>query len=95
MIAAVTLANLNLASDQIDKLKTVPYPQLLAAGEAALKSVAQQTGTPRLGWNVYTDDQYITRLVSRHSRDERQRLQRVQGQPGKRGQQKRLEPAGD
>jgi para-nitrobenzyl esterase len=61
LVAAATLANLNLAGDQIDKLKTVPYPQLLAAGEAALKSVAQQTGTPRLGWNVYADDQYITR----------------------------------
>jgi len=61
MIAAATLANLNLTGDQIDRLKTVPYPDLLAAGEAALKSVAQQTGVPTLQWNVYADDQYITR----------------------------------
>ena len=69
MIVSATLANLNLTTDQIDKLKTVPYPQLLAAGEAALKSVAQQTGTPRLGWNVYADDQYITRAFCDWSAD--------------------------
>ena len=61
MIAAATLANLNLTRDQIDKLKAVPYPQLLAAGEAALKSVAQQVGVRTLTWSVYADDQYITR----------------------------------
>ncbi len=60
-IAAATLANLNLTGDQIDKLKKVPYLELLAAGEAALKSVAQQTGTRRLGWNPIADDEYITR----------------------------------
>ncbi len=69
MIASATLANLNLTANQIDKLKTVPYPQLLAAGEAGLKSVAQQTGTPRLGWNVYADDQYITRTFCDWSAD--------------------------
>jgi para-nitrobenzyl esterase len=61
MIAAATLANLNLTGDQIEKLKTVPYAELLAAGNAALVSVAQQTNTPRLMWNVYVDDEYITR----------------------------------
>jgi para-nitrobenzyl esterase len=61
MIAAATLANLNLTGEQIDKLKTVPYGELLAAGDAALRSVAQQTSTPRLMWNVYPDDEYITR----------------------------------
>jgi len=61
MIAAATLANLNLTGDQIDKLKAVPYPELLAAGEAALRTVAEQTGSRRVGWNVYADDQYITR----------------------------------
>jgi len=69
MIASAALANLNLTADQIDKLKTVPYSQLLAAGDAALKSVAQQTGTPRLGWNVYADDQYITRAFCDWSAD--------------------------
>ena len=61
-IAAATLANLNLTGDQIDKLKTIPYQELLAAGNAALKTVAQQTATPRLGWNPIADDQYITRV---------------------------------
>ena len=60
-IAAETLKNLNLTGDQIDKLKTVPYPDLIAAGDAALKTVAQQTPGQRVGWNVYADDQYITR----------------------------------
>ncbi len=61
MIAAATLTNLNLTGDQIDKLKTIPYTDLIAAGDAALRSVAEQTNTPRLMWNVYADDQYITR----------------------------------
>ena len=34
-IAAHTLKHLNLTGDQIDKLKTVPYSQLIAAGAAA------------------------------------------------------------
>lgn len=61
MIAAATLKNLNLTGDQIDKLKSIPYPDLIAAGNAALKTVAEQTGARRLGWNVYADDKYITR----------------------------------
>ena len=61
MIAAATLANLNLTGDQIDKLKAVPYPDLLAAGQAALKSVAQQNGQRNLSWNPIADDQYVTR----------------------------------
>jgi para-nitrobenzyl esterase len=60
-IAAATLANLNLTGDQIDKLKTIPYPELLAAGNAALKTVAQETGNARLGWNPIADDEYVTR----------------------------------
>lgn len=60
-IAAETLKNLNLTGDQIDKLKTVPYPELIAAGDAALKTVAEEIGAARLMWNVYADDQYITR----------------------------------
>jgi para-nitrobenzyl esterase len=60
-IAAATLANLNLTGNQIDKLKTIPYPELLAAGNAALKTVSQQTGNARVGWNPIADDQYITR----------------------------------
>lgn len=60
-IAAETLKNLNLTGEQIDKLKTVPYPELIAAGDAALKTVARQIGAPRLMWNVYADDQYLTR----------------------------------
>ncbi len=61
MIAAETLKNLNLTGDQIDKLKAVPYPELIAAGDAALKTIAEQNGGQRVGWNVYADDKYITR----------------------------------
>ena len=60
-IAAATLENLNLRGDQIDKLKALPYPQLLAAGEAALKTVAQKLGWRGLGWHVIPDDRYILR----------------------------------
>jgi len=60
-IAAATLANLNLTGNEIDKLKKIPYLDLLAAGQAALKSVAQANGQRNLGWNPIVDDNYVTR----------------------------------
>jgi para-nitrobenzyl esterase len=60
-IAAATLANLNLTGDQIDKLKAIPYPELLTAGEAALKTVGAEIGMRNLSWPVYADDKYVTR----------------------------------
>ena len=60
-IAAHTLKNLNLTGDQIDKLKTVPYSALIAAGTAALRSAAQEVGRPTLNWEVIADDQYVMR----------------------------------
>ena len=60
-IAAHTLKNLNLTGDQIDKLKTVPYTALIAAGTAALRSAAQEVGRPALNWDVIADDQYVMR----------------------------------
>ena len=60
-IAAHTLKNLNLTGDQIDKLKTVPYPALITAGVAALRSAAQEVGRPTLNWEVIADDQYVMR----------------------------------
>jgi para-nitrobenzyl esterase len=61
MIAATTLENLNLRGNQIDKLKAISYPQLLAAGDAALAAVARQLGRAVLGWKVIADDRYILR----------------------------------
>ena len=61
MIAAATLENLSLRGDQIAKLKAMPYPQLLAAGEAALATVGQKFGHGRLGWFVIADDRYVLR----------------------------------
>jgi para-nitrobenzyl esterase len=60
-IAAHTLKNLNLTGDQIDKLKTVPYPALITAGVAALRTAAQEVGRPALNWEVIADDQYVMR----------------------------------
>ena len=60
-IAAHTLKNLNLTGDQIDKLKAVPYSQLIAAGTAALRSAAQEVNRPALNWEVIADDQYVMR----------------------------------
>jgi para-nitrobenzyl esterase len=60
-IAAHTLKNLGLTGDQIDKLKTVPYTALIAAGAAALRSAAQELGKPALNWEVIADDQYVMR----------------------------------
>jgi para-nitrobenzyl esterase len=60
-IAAHTLKHLNLTGDQIDKLKAVPYHDLILAGTAALQSAAQELGGVRLGWNPIADDKYVMR----------------------------------
>jgi para-nitrobenzyl esterase len=60
-IAAHTLRNLNLTGGQIDRLKTVPYNDLIIAGTAALRSAAEELGTGSLTWEVIADDQYVMR----------------------------------
>jgi para-nitrobenzyl esterase len=60
-IAAHTLRNLNLTGSQIDRLKQVPYNELIEAGVAALQSAAKEVGVARLGWSVIADDQYVMR----------------------------------
>ena len=60
-LAAATLKNLNLTGSQIDKLKAVPYPELLAAATAAGQAVSRETGRPVGGWNPIADDQYVMR----------------------------------
>jgi len=60
-LAAATLKNLNLTGGQIDKLKTVPYLELLAAGTAAGQSVGKELGIGTVGWNPIADDQYVMR----------------------------------
>ena len=62
-IAAATLKNLNLSGGQIDKLKTIPYQQLLAAGNAALQAVAKEAGLERASWDVIADDKYVMREI--------------------------------
>jgi para-nitrobenzyl esterase len=61
MIAAATLQNLGLDGSQIDKLKKVAYTDLIAAGTAALRSVAKELGRQNLTWEVIADDQYVMR----------------------------------
>jgi para-nitrobenzyl esterase len=59
-IAAQTIKNLGLDGTQIDKLKKVPYKDLIIAGTAALKQVGQAQKTT-LAWEVIPDDQYVLR----------------------------------
>jgi para-nitrobenzyl esterase len=59
-IAAATLKNLNLDKSRIDELKKLPYRELLAAGTAATRELAKQSGT-RMGWDVIADDRYVLR----------------------------------
>ena len=61
MIAAATLKNLNLDGGQIDRLKKVGYRDLIAAGTAALQSVAKDLNRQNLSWDVIADDQYVMR----------------------------------
>ena len=60
-IAAATLQTLGLTGSQIDKLKAVPYKELLAAGVTAQQVVAKELGTQRGSWDVIADDQYVMR----------------------------------
>ncbi len=61
MVAAATLKNLNLSGNQIDQLKKVPYHDLIAAGTAALRSVAKELGRQNMSWEVIADDDYVMR----------------------------------
>lgn len=60
-IAAHTLRQLGLSNSQINRLKEVPYNELIEAGTAALASAASAVGVPRLGWTVIADDRYVMR----------------------------------
>ncbi|MGA3236018.1 MAG: carboxylesterase family protein [Bryobacteraceae bacterium] len=63
-IAAATLKQLGLDGSQIDKLKKVPYKDLIIAGTAAAREVAQAAGGPGGGgggWEVIADDKYVMR----------------------------------
>ena len=63
-IAAGTLKQLGLDGSQIDKLKKVPYKDLILAGTAATRELAQAAGGPRGGgggWEVIADDKYVMR----------------------------------
>ena len=63
-VAAATLKQLSLDGSQIDKLKKVPYKDLIIAGTAAAREVAQAAGGPGGGgggWDVIADDKYVMR----------------------------------
>jgi para-nitrobenzyl esterase len=59
-VTAETLRNLKLAGTEIDKLKTIPYRELLAASTAANQTVGKQLGR-MMGWDPIADDQYVLR----------------------------------
>jgi para-nitrobenzyl esterase len=62
-IAAATLKQLGLDGSQIDRLKKVPYKDLIVAGTVASRDVAQPAGGARGpgggGWDVIADDKYV------------------------------------
>jgi para-nitrobenzyl esterase len=60
-VAAGTLENLKLTGADIDKLKKIPYAELLAANTAAQRSVAAASGQRMVGWDVIPDDSYLLR----------------------------------
>jgi para-nitrobenzyl esterase len=61
-IAAHVLKQLNLTGSDIDKLKAVPYVDLIRAGTTALRSAAQELGVANIGgWNPIADDEYVMR----------------------------------
>ena len=60
-IAAHVLKQLNLTGSDLDKLKTMPYVDLIRAGTAALRSASQELGANVGGWNPIADDEYVMR----------------------------------
>jgi para-nitrobenzyl esterase len=66
-IAAATLKQLGLDGSQIDKLKKVPYKDLIIAGTAATRELVQAAGGRGGpgggggGWEVIADDKYVMR----------------------------------
>ncbi len=60
-LTAALLKSLNLTGSQIDKLKAVPYLELLAAATAAGQAVSRELGIQVGGWNPIADDQYVMR----------------------------------
>jgi para-nitrobenzyl esterase len=61
-IAVATLKQLGLDGSQIDRLKKVPYKDLIIAGTAATRQVAQAAGgRGGGGWEVIADDKYVMR----------------------------------
>jgi para-nitrobenzyl esterase len=59
-VAAETLKNLGLDGNQMDKLKKVPYRDVLAAATAAKQSLGRQLGLG-MGWDPVADDEYVLR----------------------------------
>jgi para-nitrobenzyl esterase len=58
-VAAQTLKNLGLDGSQMDKVKKVPYGELLAAFIAAYKTLGKQLDTR--AWDPVADDVYVLR----------------------------------
>ena len=63
-IAEMVLQNLGLDASQVDKLETIPYADLNAAGNKALKQVSEETGTKGLlgrgiMWSPMVDGEFI------------------------------------
>ena len=63
-IAAAMVA----AAGSVDALKTLPYYDLLALGEAALAKISEETGT-EVGWRPIVDEEYILSTYADWSAD--------------------------
>src|SRR3984957_7766480 len=62
--AAATLKQLSLDGSQIERLKKVPYKDLIIAGTAATRELAQAAGGQGGGgggWDVIADEKYVMR----------------------------------
>lgn len=59
-VAAEIMKTLGLEGNQVDKLKAVPYRDLLAAGNRANQTVGAKLGR-RMGWDPVADDRYVLR----------------------------------
>lgn len=69
-IAELTLQKLGLDTSRLAALKTVPYPKLLEAANAALAQTQKEVGNGRqLDWRPIRDGKYLEAEFSEFSRD--------------------------
>lgn len=63
LVAKLTLKNLGISENEVEKIETVDYDELLAAGTQALKDAAAQLNLPSLNWSPVVDGDFMPKDI--------------------------------